>query len=367
MNQLRLRVASYNILTQPFVANPAKFPVFIENTNPDTRYSRIEAQLANEIKQNALICLQEVGRSHVGRLTAFFQKHGYQFIAANYGKAESDWFGIGIAYPFNGYILDDASITHLTSTKPWPQDDRPAPAPHTLSSLASTVTKWIRWGLRIDPPSQTTDSQTPSSSTSAQRKKVVADLYEDASRRSNTVVQLNLTHRLMKEKRLSIATYHLPCAHYAMSVMNTHAALLAQETNRFAAGRPLLLMGDFNFTPAQSPYKLMTGELKFDPSSPEFLPLPKKDTWQAVIPRPFVSAYKLIKGSEPEYTNFNLQSSRGPFIGTVDFIFFHSDSGLTCTGVKDLPSAAEAQSYGMCPNHVDPSDHILIAADFLLQ
>lgn len=366
----QFRVATYNVLTQPFIAKkPEELPHLVkaENVDANTRYTRIENQLIEEIGKKSLICLQEVSRTHAARLTTFFYKHGYYFITSNYGHWASDYFGVATAFPIGDYSLDDVTITKISDTKRWPKDDvKELHSLHRLKNLATaalgTAVSWIRWGLRIDPPQPQIITH----------RGVPPPPLIDAMRRENTVIQLNLTH-IESKKALSLANYHMPCAYYSHAVMNTHMALLAQYTTRFAGNvdeRPLIVAGDFNAEPGGPPYRLMLGQTKYAAgvAHPELIKLSEKDRWHPHIPRPFSSAYLSVTGSEPEFTNFNASLGEPPsyvYIGTLDYVFF-TGSKLRCTRVKELPSLASCRSCGPFPNETEPSDHILIAAEFAM-
>ena len=73
-----------------------------------------------------------------------------------------------------------------------------------------------------------------------------------------------------------MATYHMPClfgSDEKCRVMVAHVALLMQQAQRFAAGDPLVVCGDFNVQPGQPAYDLvLSGDM--DASHPQHPELP---------------------------------------------------------------------------------------------
>ena len=55
----------------------------------------------------------------------------------------------------------------------------------------------------------------------------------------------------------------MPCKYFHPPAMVTFAALVTQRAQTLAGAEPLLLAGDFNFSPTSTAYSLLTrGELK---------------------------------------------------------------------------------------------------------
>ena len=176
---------------------------------------------------------------------------------------------------------------------------------------------------------------------------------------------------------------------------------------------PYILAGDFNIMPNSSHYQLLTtGTLDEDDST---FPPPKYDMKWTVQSHAMDSAYAMMSSSsgdggggndnnneeggvgEPEFTNYaHIQDQEDPFIGTLDYIFLSKKEKTTTAaaatarsstsgkgkkdddnndddvvgqwwkvnGVSKLPTVLN--SGGPFPNAVEPSDHLLIAADLEL-
>ena len=176
--------------------------------------------------------------------------------------------------------------------------------------------------------------------------------------------------------------------------MVIHAALCAQRTQLLARGAPCVLLGDFNFQPSDAAYRLIT-EGSLDESDAHYPVAPAWEPWRPVLEMPMHSAYAKL-GGEPVYTNHTVSGMNpAPFTGTLDYIFFSEghwepvsclptppsteliekckapqpsskDESETATPVGELAEALRAAGQPFCPNRLEPSDHLLIAATLRL-
>lgn len=73
----KLRLASYNILSDSLCDAESFDCCDPADVDPDTRLARIKVKLAAEMEAGAVICLQEVSRHWAGELVPLFEKHGY--------------------------------------------------------------------------------------------------------------------------------------------------------------------------------------------------------------------------------------------------------------------------------------------------
>ena len=161
----------------------------------------------------------------------------------------------------------------------------------------------------------------------------------------------------------------MPCMFYLPKVMVIHSALCSQYVQNYANGAPAILTGDFNIKPGSTPYKILT-EGKVDPSTVDDYPEPAfpGDTWTPTLTKGFKSAYQVVDGKEPLLTNYNW-SGESPtrFEGTLDYIFYVGKT-LKATNVRsldeDIKNCYKVESL---PSNELPSDHLLLAADFVLE
>jgi len=187
------------------------------------------------------------------------------------------------------------------------------------------------------------------------------DHWSMAEQRFNILISVQLQDKISGNSYV-VSTYHMPCAFYAPMVMTLHADLAAQYVQRFAksAGEcPYVLAGDFNIKPYDSTYNLLTTGM-MDYGHPNW-PTPKHGTEWAPSARPMRSAYAESKNGEPDFTNYSRVKEQEPFIDTLDYVFVSHHWEIE--GVAPLPKRENAQ--GPFPNLdvLEPSDHVLIAAD----
>ncbi len=81
------------------------------------------------------------------------------------------------------------------------------------------------------------------------------------------------------------------------------------------------------------------------------------DSWLPDI-APQRSAYRVMNGSEPDFTNYAKIQDQDAFIDTLDYIFLSEQWKVN--GVRPLPHRDEVG--GPLPNMSEPSDHILLSA-----
>lgn len=77
---------------------------------------------------------------------------------------------------------------------------------------------------------------------------------------------------------------------------------------------------------------------------------------------PLRSAYAVMNGAEPDFTNYAKVRDDPIFIETLDYMFLSDEWNVT--SVEPLPNRDEVE--GPLPNAEEPSDHILIAAELAL-
>lgn len=149
---------------------------------------------------------------------------------------------------------------------------------------------------------------------------------------------------------------------------------------------PYILAGDFNIKPGDAAYVLLTTGA-MDPTDPAFPAPPATDNnnnnntgavtdddnndndwkqpWTPSLKEPVMSAYAAASDSgttEPDFTNYSRVKEDEPFIDTLDYIFV-SRSGIAVESVRTLPHRNDEALNGPFPNHDEPSDHVLIAAN----
>eukprot|EP00301_Raphidiophrys_heterophryoidea_P002394 c11114_g1_i1.p1 GENE.c11114_g1_i1~~c11114_g1_i1.p1 ORF type:complete len:369 (+),score=77.45 c11114_g1_i1:35-1108(+) len=355
----RHKVVTYNVLSSHLAG--ADYFVYCDPKNLDagTRLARVQAKLNEQIKQRAIICLQEVSTLWAGSLHTHFASHNYHFIFSQYSAKFSGYMGVGIAFPLDTYNLLTTDITRVADTglfvnPEFEEGDRP-PAPKL--TFMERFWKTLKWVLFGNPP-------------------LVPETWEKSSRyRKNTMISLRLQPK-ESNARFCVSTYHMPCAFRLPKVMLCHASLAVQCAQTFAGSDPLIVTGDWNFIPNSTPYRLITRGA-IEPSHPEYVkytpPNPTSDDetsiprvpWSCELREPMRSACAVHLSREPAFTN-NAQPLREskPFVETLDFVFVSEQWQVK--DVDPLPMSKDVAKSGVFPSETEPSDHVLVGVTLAL-
>lgn len=242
--------------------------------------------------------------------------------------------GVAVCFPTNKYNLTDSDIQCISMFKAWPdvQHSLWTKAVNSVTSIVRALATWFGVKSQDDP-------------------------WELARGRDNVAIMVSLQTKLLPQlPRLHISTYHMPCMFKLPPMMMIHAALVGQWAQQHANGEPLVLTGDFNFTPSSAMYELMTtGSTKRD--HPKYK---AHDSWRAELPKPFRSAAAVALGSEPEATTA-VKWAKGDFVGALDYMFFCGN--ITPTLMKPLPRAPDGGPL-FTPCATESSDHLPLEIHF---
>jgi 2',5'-phosphodiesterase len=219
----RVKVASYNVLSTHLAA-----PDFYRKYQPSIleanyRLKKLQEKLDNEIKENSIICLQEVSTQCAGVLHPYFAKNNYYFIASHYGHKYNNYMGVGIAVPLLKYKVEDVDISRIADSK---FTVRPPPESMLTKLFKSFILhpflKLLQLLKMCTPP---------------------FDPYEEALRRTNQMVSVRVRQRQFdsseggrksnsdgaySSESFVVSTYHMPCMFWEPSLMMIHSALSAQ-------------------------------------------------------------------------------------------------------------------------------------------
>src|SRR3989304_8058169 len=114
-----INIFTYNILSSN-LASPTHFtkcnPEYLDAVN---RIGKLKELLTPEIKDDSIICLQEVSRHQEEELQPFFQQNNYTFITSLYGKADNGYMGVGIAFSNKKFCLQVVKIPRIADSKKW--------------------------------------------------------------------------------------------------------------------------------------------------------------------------------------------------------------------------------------------------------
>jgi 2',5'-phosphodiesterase len=369
---LNIRVVSYNVLSS-HLASPSHFatlnPAHLAATaRLPVVLQKIDAEISTH--KRVIVCLQEVSYDWAGKIHVFFASKGYHVVTSNYGRSFNGYMGVVLAWPVAGFDAIDVDISRVSDTRPggWPANKDPPPG--VISKLLSSSFQIIQTILTA-PLQKIGLISSPSRD---------AEPWDYAKSRMNVLLTAVLRDKESGAK-FCISNYHMPCSFWDGRIMTLHADLCLAHVQRIALREgsahepgatnapakaetdplPYILAGDFNIKPSDSIYGFMTtGSIHVD--DPAHPGMKEGETWLPSIVEPVRSAYRLMLGQEPDFTNFAHVGDRAnmPFIDTLDYIFL--SPSWSVEKVRDLP--ARDVAGGPFPNldHGEPSDHILIAA-----
>ena len=329
------RIVTYNLLVPKLAEEPGYFyqsrPEYLSIQH---RWPLIQRQLANEIQThpNTIICLQEVGRSLLRELHAFFQRMNYTFFESLYGTEHNDYMGVAIAIPASMRLLSKEFIT-------------------VGDYLRSSIDYMAKKGALSAGPGR----RHGNGATSLRHDKAGKNVWDLAMEKRNRLICLEA---VIDSRPVSIGTYHMPCMFDKPEVMMIHALAVKDLMFQLSKGHSFILAGDFNVRPREMAYRVIT-----EPTTAQRVTLPSIPYTD--VPYPFDkqrvvrSAYRTVNGAEPNFTNFSTTTSAPNFVATLDYIFYAGN--LAVTNVLPLPDRPRGRSY---PDRDHPSDHLMLAASF---
>ena len=321
-SKMTIKVLTYNVLSHK-LARPTHFTKCpSQDLIPAVRYKRVIKKLDYSIKENHIICLQEVSHEWRSRFTSYFESNNYHFSCVNYSKPMTGYMGVGIAYPRDKYILKDMYIKTVSDLKRWPQYS------HTTTD---TLKSWAFW-----TPLPTYYS------------------WNYMKNKSNQIICMALEVKNTKKEFL-VANYHMPCAFSYDDIMVSHVAMCMKYIHDISGGLPCIFAGDFNGQPFSKVYKYVT-EGVYDDSI--FEGFPSSDKWrpQKTPTYLFKSSHNEVNKLEPNYTNYTF-SKGSMFKGCLDYIFYKGD-------IKPTFSHVISASRDLQPSKKEPSDHLALVSHF---
>jgi 2',5'-phosphodiesterase len=342
MKPLNARVVTYNVLSDS-LCSPKSYPTLNpEHLDPAVRLPSVLERIGDEVKHKSIICLQEVTYNWAGSLHTYFANQGYNMITGLYGRKFNGYMGIAIAIPTSKMEILDVNICRLSDQReggwPRPPEDETDGLGKVINNILSFAKKpLIKIGILSTPP---------------------IEPWSYSENRVNMLLQVKLRDR-DTQRPFCLGNYHMPCTFYCPPVMTIHSDMAARVLQSYAENLPYILAGDWNIKPQDSMYKLLTcGTM--DKEDPAYPPPRYGVEWTPSL-EPMQSAYAVVEGKEPDFTNFAAPRNIGDegFCDTLDYIFCGSDWKVK--SVKKLPHRDEAG--GPFPNNIEPSDHVLLAAE----
>lgn len=161
----------------------------------------------------------------------------------------------------------------------------------------------------------------------------------------------SLKYSFAKPSKLK-ATVHMPASWISTAYMTTFCALALQFLQRHASNAHLIFCGDFNVTPTSPTYTyFQTGVYDKQSFDADY---PPHDLWRPPRFNFLQSALLQVHGAEPNMTIYTHPlRNECLFKETLDYIFVSSQ-------IKALDAFQSPKMLSLCPNEVEPSDHLLI-------
>ena len=396
----KVRVFTYNILT-PHLCSPEIFPrSAVNDLDASTRFNRVVAILEAEVDKGAVICLQEVSLEWAGKLHAFFLSQNYTFVCQLYKF--KGVMGVGIAFPNNGFRPKDVIFKKIGGIPDWLQ----VPRTSSIFRRIGSITRGALLAAVTILSLGFIFHEGPKALSKKQRKKLLKRQAKEAAApirlpkfdplsglRSldNDVLFLTLQPTKPEGKPFCIATYHVPHTLYRPAATFI-VARLAQIVTSLGHKHPVVLAGDFNFTPSTGAYRLL-GQRKLEATHSDFPVVPQLERWRPLLNQGLRSAYamynytssvlkrsptpseiqelgwkatvdELIAKEKPftMHTYGVYRFSTGYSIETRDYIFVNNK-----VAIQDvLPLKYNVDRSSLWPSATEPSDHCPIAADLLV-
>ena len=346
-----VRVITFNMLSPEIISK--KFFPFVDHAYLDfnNRAQRMKELLMSWMNANFIICLQEVSLSWYNFLKYIFPTKNYGFQTITYNNEK---MGLCIAYPKDQYdlLLKDEFIVgnyikdvYISLKNNYCQDNITSNIKSMMSQLEEATT-----------------IQTPLLS----------------------VLLACKTNGKLVGKNLLVSTYHMPCKFTKKYLIAANIHTIKKEIRRlkyawgdiFGAPVSVVMTGDYNITPKNAEYKLLTGEdytanellngiteygesLDFYVSLSQIYRSINLELTEGIKVN---SAHKTCYNSEPVYTNV-LMKVDSTFIDCIDYILVDDDAEIkSCT----IGLTVENPQITLYPNELCPSDHLSLSASLFI-
>lgn len=318
-SNLTVKIVTYNVLSSSLSEKDWFINNDVQHLDPKTRFAHTLRKLES-IRDEPIICLQEVSKEWADLYAKHFKSKKYSFIHVQYGHEFNGYMGTAIAFPNSKYQMKQKHFIKIGDVI----------AQETYEPHAAD------WELAVS--------------------------------RVNTMIYLQLKCKYSL-KTFGVSTYHMPCRFDYPKVMIMHIRALLTELKRLSKGHPYVIGGDFNTLPDNHGYTLLTKGMVHptDNLSDEG----HSHRYPTSTICGLNSAYMQKNNKEPDFTNY-ADPNNNSFMGTIDYVFLskpeHHSKKQTwyVESVKSLPTRQKGIKNGTLPNQFEPSDHLLLWATLKL-
>lgn len=314
MKDTKINFFTWNILTRSYFTASSYKDSDPENFDLEKRDNFIIDKLKDLMDENYIISLQEVDLTVWNKIALIFNKHNYQVYWSSYGNYMNDFMGVLLAWPKDLYNTLDYK--------------------------------------QCVPPSQAKDLEP--------KEFLINSPWSIISKRWNWLLMAKL-EEIKSKKKIVVATYHAPLFSSSPDATLISTDLYFHNLENFAKGLPVIIGGDFNFSPSSDSFDFVTSNKK---KNKEILVSEKKFTYQPKTKLAYKSAYNETFGNEPDFTNrvnrtYKIMNTES-YEDTLDFIFF------TNFKPKKVKTKKLNQKKIWYPNLENPSDHLPMQTIFYI-
>lgn len=315
----QLTIVSYNILCSASADTKTFVSTNENDLNADLRLIKLKEKFQNWMTENAIICLQEISRTWYLNLISFFSEQNYTLVYIGYSVPDSDYMGIGIAYPNKYKLVESKAVaTHQFVN----------PVSYPIKSFITLLNKFqfsfielLNYVLKTNwflPKLPSTD--------------------ELISKNPNVFLMLKFENN---DKQFVVGNYHMPCwFDWRKIALFTISNVLVMKLKDFSKSSPFFLAGDFNSKPTDIAITFITKD-------ENFLSSVIKDETQFTT-----TVFTSKKHNGKDGQEFKEQ---------IDYIFYQPGLVNLVDG-KILSESVETY----IPNSNQPSDHYPIKAQFTI-
>jgi 2',5'-phosphodiesterase len=184
-----IKFTTYNVLSSHLSGENHFAACKPEWLDPSYRLKLVKEKLELEVKDEAIVCLQEVSHLWAGVLHSYFAARGYHLVTGLYGGKFNGYMGVAIAVPTSKYEIVDVDITRIADTKRIQRKPKPGFFQKLISSISQFLTQIaVKVGLA----------------------KPKFDFWDNVLYRTNQMICMRLKSK-DSGKPFAVGTYHMPC------------------------------------------------------------------------------------------------------------------------------------------------------------
>jgi len=316
---MTIKIVTYNVLCSALSGKNVFPEATDEQLNPEIRLHKITHFFEEWIKDNTIICLQELSRTWYCELVNFFAERDYVLVYMSYGFNLNDYMGVAIAYPKSLKSTKIDAVSTNSFVKPIKKS--PKNFMFLLNILFGNLMEIFYYLLNIKIKAKQLSTQ------------------ELISKNDNIFLMIEF-------ENFAVGTYHMPLW---IDYRKSSTSVIAQkiiETSKNFTNKPFILTGDFNSLPKDLAIET------FKQNKLKFIQINNKISFTNEMITCFPRLSSTFDGK-----NIN------NFKGQIDYIFYNEtqflcESIITYTKNKELINT---------PNDLDPSDHLPVVGNFKIK